>query len=139
MSLINLKKTLPLAIVSGLFIVGAGTMASAPALAGKHCKAVYITASNHSGNPIKIIDLDYYDPAYRKWRSEPTRNEIIRHGQVWQETRRLEKVNAKLTKVRIQYRKAAKKGPFKWSTKVYNAYSNSSTCGKGSAFRVRIS
>ncbi len=125
--------------IAGLISLGFGATLSQPAQAGKHCKKVYISAVNQTGAKIKIIDLDYWDPAYSKWRSEPTRNEIIHHGNVWQETRRLEKVNAKATRVRVQYRKVASKGPFKWSVKVYNAYSTVSTCGKGSSYKVRIS
>ena len=73
----------------------AGTLFSATAHAGAHCKNVYVSAINKTGATIKIIDMDYYDPAYSKWRSEPTKNQLIPAGRNWQETRRLERVNAK--------------------------------------------
>ena len=122
--------------LAGLMSVAIFT--ATPAMAGKHCKDVYISAINKTGAKIKIIDLDYYDPAYSKWRSEPTPNEVIASGKIWQETRRLEKVNAKKTKIRVQYRKAKTKGAGKWSFKVYNAYSRAKTCGKGSSYEVTI-
>jgi len=113
----------------------AGTLFSATAHAGAHCKNVYVSALNKTGAAIKIVDMDYYDPAYSKWRSEPTKNQIIPAGRNWQETRRLERVNAKNTYVRIEYRKPKTKGIGKWS-KIYTAYSARKTCHKGSNFQI---
>ena len=113
----------------------AGTLFSATAHAGAHCKNVYVSAINKTGATIKIIDMDYYDPAYSKWRSEPTKNQLIPAGRNWQETRRLERVNAKKTYVRIQYRKPKTKGIGKWS-KVFTAYSATKTCQNGSNFQI---
>ncbi len=119
--------------VASFFI--AGTLFSATAHAGAHCKNVYVSAINKTGAAIKIVDMDYYDPAYSKWRSEPTKNQIIPAGRNWQETRRLERVNAKNTYVRIEYRKPKTKGIGKWS-KIYTAYSARKTCHKGSNFQI---
>ncbi len=128
-----LKSTLFVATVLAL-----STLSTAPAYAGKHCKNVYVSALNKSGAKIKVIDMDYYDSAYNKWRSEPTRNEVIPAGKNWQESRRLEKVNAQATKIRIRYRKAKSKGLTKWSAKVHKAYSSSSVCGNGSTYHISL-
>jgi len=113
-------------------------LSSTPAYAGKHCKNVYVSAINKSGGKIKIIDMDYYDSAYNKWRSEPTRNEVIPAGRNWQESRRLEKVNAQKTRIRIRYRKPKSKGLASWSLKVHKAYSATAVCAKGRAFNVNL-
>ena len=129
---LSLKSALSVAAVVVATVVVAG-----PAHAGKHCKNVYVSAVNLTQSKIKIIDLDYYDPAYQKWRSEPTPNQVIPAGRQWQETRRLEKVNAKQTAIRIKYRKPKTKGFGKWS-KVFTAYSTSQVCGKGSIYEVKL-
>ncbi|MEP3276921.1 MAG: hypothetical protein ABJN26_24075, partial [Stappiaceae bacterium] len=106
-----------------------------PADASEHCKKVYIQVTNNTGAPIKMVDLDYRDYGSRKWRSEPTPNEVIPNGGTWQETRRLEKVNAELTKLRIQFKREKRSG--KWH-KRENAYSGKATCTRGKIFKVTL-
>ncbi|QDZ02124.1 hypothetical protein FQ775_18020 [Nitratireductor mangrovi] len=114
----------------------AGTaLPAAPAFASEHCKKVYLKVVNRTGSEIKVIDLDYWDPSSNKWRSEPTKNEVIPNGQVWQETRRLERVNAERTRLRVEYRLPKSKGFGNWGKK-QRGYSGYATCSRGKVYQV---
>jgi hypothetical protein len=110
-------------------IVGLTALSASPASAA-WCKKVYVKATNQTGQPVKIIDLDYYDYEDGKWRSEPTVNKVIPRGQVWADTRTLESVGGERIKIRIEYRDA-------FGNKK-KAYSKAKTCRNGSAFSVSL-
>ena len=85
-----------------------GAQAPAEAAFRRSCKDVYLKVQNNTGEEIKVIDLDYWDPSSGRngiWRSEPVSNEVIPNGQPWQEVRNLEKVDQMNTRIRVQYRK----------------------------------
>ncbi|ACB49387.1 hypothetical protein cce_0035 [Crocosphaera subtropica ATCC 51142] len=111
---------------------------SSPALASRHCKDVYLKVVNNTGNQIKVIDLDYYDPAYQKWRSEPVPNEVIPDGQVWQETRRLEKVNEKNIRIRVEYRIPDPERNGGWSREVLTKESSRQVCSPGKVYEITL-
>lgn len=110
-------------------------MMAGPAAAGNACKQVYLKVVNQTGGSVKIIDLDYWNPATNRYKSEPTRNKVIPNGQPWSDVRSLEQVNARQTWIRIKYRKAKTSGFKKW-TKVLKTQSAAAVCGKGSTFQV---
>ncbi|MGK7883333.1 MAG: hypothetical protein AB4057_01755 [Crocosphaera sp.] len=110
---------------------------TSPALASRHCKDVYLKVVNNTGQPVKIIDLDYYDPAYKKWRSEPVSNEVIPNGQVWQETRRLERVNEKNIRTRVEYRIPDSSRNNGWSKDIFTKQSSSrQICSRGKIYEI---
>lgn len=129
------SKTVAASAITLATILATGTFSATPAMASPHCKKVYLKVVNRTGSEIKVIDLDYYDPALRRWRSEPVRNEVIPNGQVWQETRRLERVNAKRIRVRVDYRFPKSKGFGKWGRK-QTTNSTWAVCRKGSSYQV---
>ncbi len=111
---------------------------SSPALASWHCKDVYLKVVNNTGNEIKVIDLDYYDPAYEKWRSEPVSNEVIPNNQVWQETRRLERVNEKNIRIRVKYRVPDSDRMGGWSEVFTKESSPRQVCSPGKIYEVTV-
>ena len=117
-------KTAALALAAATAIGGA-----APAMAANACKNVQLAFENNTRQTINIVDVDYYDPAMGNgggWRSEPIINEDIRPGATWRETRNLEKVNQRYTKVRFEYRKPGKFGG--WSFKKYTVTTDRFLC-----------
>jgi hypothetical protein len=104
---------------------------------GFPCKAVDVTVTNNTGSKIKIIDLDYFDYERNKWRSEPTPNKVVSAGQNWRKTRKLEKVAADETKIRIKYRLRKTAGLKKWGQTRFG-YSAKSVCEDGSDFQVDL-
>ena len=127
-------KKFAIATVVALATAAAGTMAPTPAEAGNTCKSVNTIVVNHTGNKIKIMDLDYWNPASGRLKSEPIRNKNIRHGQTWSVVRNLEQVNARNTYVRIEYKERVGR---KWSAKKYWS-SGSSVCGHGAIYRIKL-
>ncbi len=116
-------------------LVGALALSAAPALAGNACKNVFLQFANNTSGKINIVDVDYWDPSKGSkggWRSEPVRNETLSRGAVWRETRNLEKVNQRTTKVRFEYRVKGKLGG--WSTKKYKVSTGSKTCANRTTF-----
>lgn len=111
---------------------------SSPALASRHCKDVYLKVVNKTGDDIKVIDLDYYDPAYKKWRSEPVSNEVIPNNQIWQETRRLERVNEKNIRIRVEYRVPDSKRMGGWSKVRTKESSSRQICSPGKIYEVTV-
>lgn len=124
-----------LTAMSPLFLTISSASAFRPS-----CKDVYLKVQNNTGNPIKVIDLDYWDQNSEKWRSELVPNEIIPNGQPWQATRNLERINNLTTKVRVDYRTRTKNifGKESWSFKVSKAESKSETCKKGQIFQITL-
>lgn len=124
--------------VTGALLLSAFT--ATPAFA-KACKDVYIQANNQTGAKIKIVDLDYWDAESEKWRSEPTRNEEIKDGNVWQTTRNLERVNNQDVKIRIEYKKAKWNKLLKkwtWKAKKSKFVSSAKKCTHGVDFVMTI-
>ncbi|MBV7258329.1 hypothetical protein [Erythrobacter crassostreae] len=102
---------------------------AAPAMAANTCKNVQLEVINDTGAKINLVDIDYWDPAKGRdggWRSEPIPNETINDGDNWRETRNLEKVNKRSTKIRVEYRIKGRFGG--WSVKKYKKNSGSFTC-----------
>ena len=116
-------------------LVTAVALSATPAAAGNSCKKVYLKVLNQTGNKIKIVDLDYWNPSTNRWKSEPTRNKEIPHGQPWTDVRNLEQVNARRTWVRIKFRKAKRGGFSKW-TKIMDKHSRAAVCGRGSTYQI---
>lgn len=103
--------------------------AAAPAMAANTCRNVQLEVINKTGDKINIVDIDYWDPAKGRdggWRSEPIKNETLNNNRTWRETRNLEKVNKRRTKMRVEYRIKGKLGG--WSFKKYKKNSGSFTC-----------
>ncbi|MVA98175.1 hypothetical protein GN330_13070 [Nitratireductor sp. CAU 1489] len=123
------------AMVALAAALAGAALTAGPAMAAEGCKKVYLKVVNQTGARIKVIDLDYWDPSSNRWRSEPTKNEVIPNGQVWQETRRLERVNAERTRLRVEYRLPKSKGFGKWGKKK-KGYSGYATCTHGKAYQV---
>ncbi len=121
------------------FSASTSLLLSSPALASRHCKDVYLKVINNTGNEIKVIDLDYYDPAYQKWRSEPVPNEVIPNNQVWQETRRLENVNQKNIRIRVEYRIPDSDRMGGWSREVFTKESSPrQICSPGTIYEITL-
>ncbi len=102
--------------------------------ASEHCKKVRINISNQTGQTVQVYDIDYYDFGSGVWRSEPTKNRILNHGGGWTYKKRLEKVGAEQTQVRVQYR-TARDG--KWKDK-HASVSATAVCYKNSAYNVTL-
>ncbi|MDH3241762.1 MAG: hypothetical protein OEO83_13975 [Alphaproteobacteria bacterium] len=129
------------------FFAAAATVAAlawmaAPAAASEHCRDVYVKVTNKTGDKVKIIDLDYFDYGLGKkgrWRSEPTKNEVVPKNQVYQTTRRLENVKAEYTKIRIKYRKPKKFGVGTFGAKVHKSKSTKKQmCADGIKFYIDL-
>lgn len=103
-----------------------------PAAAGNSCKKVYLKVLNQTGAQIKVIDLDYWNPATSRYKSEPTRNKVIPNGQPWSDVRNLEQVNARNTWIRVKFRE---KQNGKWS-KVQKAQSAAAVCGQNASYQI---
>ena len=132
----SIKATL-LTVTGALLL---STLTTTPVFA-KACKSVYIEAKNQTGNKIKIVDLDYWDVESEKWRSEPTKNESINNGRVWQTTRNLERVNNQDVKIRIEYKKAKWNKLLKkwtWKAKKSKFVSTTKKCSRGVGFVMTI-
>ena len=111
-----------------------------PAHAGNACKNVQIEVINKTGGTINIVDIDYWDPAMGKkggWRSEPIKNEELGKNKTWRETRNLEKINKRKSKLRIEYRVKGKMGG--WSFKKHKKFSDGFTCDARDTVSVTIS
>jgi hypothetical protein len=80
----------------------------------KACKNVTVRFTNMSGDEIKIIDLDYRDQLKSKWRSEPTPNKVIKHGQTWSTKRWFGKVGDERTQFKVKFRRRKRSGFSKW-------------------------
>lgn len=94
-----------------------------------------------SGNPIKIVDLDYWDSESEKWRSEPVPNEVINHNRSWQENRNLERVNGQSVKVRVEYKTRKWNRLLKrwgWKAGKKRFISGSKTCKRNSEFVMNV-
>ncbi len=107
----------------------AGLLATSPAHAGNACRNVQLYFTNDTGANVNIVDIDYWDPAKGRnggWRSEPVINETVADGQTWRETRNLEKVNERRTRVRFEYRIKGRFGG--WSFKKYTKKTGWSVC-----------
>ncbi len=124
-----------IAVLSTALPILAGTVTPAEAFLRRSCKDVYVTVQNDTGKPIKVIDLDYWDPSSDKYRSEFIPNERIPNGQPWQETRNLEQIDQMKTHIRVEYRKPLSNG--KWSKK-YTKKSSSAVCQKNGSYTITL-
>ena len=116
-----------------------GAPAPAEAAFRRSCKDVYLKVQNNTGEEIKVIDLDYWDPSSGRngiWRSEPVSNEVIPDGQPWQEVRNLEKVDQMNTRIRVQYRTRTENGNWSWS--VEEQSSSSALCDRNSSYTITL-
>ena len=130
-------KTAAVALV-GAMTLGAGMMAApAPAEASEHCKGVYINVANPNGATVKVIDIDYWDESAGRWRSEPVKNRVLRKGESWSWRKRLEKVGAENTKLRVEYRVYIGKTFNKWSKKKAKV-TNTRKCTRNMSWNVNI-
>ena len=114
----------------GLALALGGSAANA----SEHCKDVTITVVNQTGNGAQVYDMQYYDFGAGKWRNEVTRNRVLGTGQSWSYRKRLEKVGAERTQIKIKYRTAS---GGKWKVK-HQAFSATSTCYRGSTYRIYL-
>lgn len=133
----NNRKTTVIAMGTALLLA---TFAATPALA-KACKNVHLEVKNETSQPIKILDLDYWDSESEKWRSEPVGNETIHKNRTWQENRNLERVNGQPVKVRVKYKKMKWSKLFKkWvkKGKTIRVTSPAKQCTRNSEFIVKI-
>ena len=104
--------------------------------ASRHCKDVTIQVTNNTGEEIKIVDIDYFDPsAIGDWRSEPIGSHRVDNGDTWEKTRRLEKVNRKETQIRVDYKLRDIDGDWGYTR---HADSDLAVCRQGSTFSVSI-
>ena len=126
------KKIASLALVAAAASTGM-LMDMTPAEAGNTCKRVYMRVDNGTSKRIKVIDIDYYNPASGRYKSEPTRNREVPAGQTRSDTRNLEQVNARRTWIKVKYR--IKKPNGRWS-KVRSKTSTAGTCRRGSTYKV---
>lgn len=112
--------------------------ATAPAEAAFNiCKNVKLHVDNKSTKTVRLFDIDYYDYAKRKWRSEPIRDYIMQPGAEFRRTHNLEKVNRTETKIRVKYRTLKSNG--RWNNIQYWYYdSDKKVCKTGSKFKVTI-
>lgn len=110
-------KTSAAALLAAMAIGSGLVAAPTPAQASEHCKGVYINVSNPSGKTVKVIDIDYWDESANKWRSELVKNRVLRKGESWSWRRKLERVGAENTRLRIEYRTYIGKRFKKWSGK----------------------
>lgn len=129
-SLETAVKAVAFAAVFGLSAVSI----SGNAEASEHCKNVRIQISNQSGTTVQIYDIDYFDYSSGRWRSEATKNRIVNDGGSWEYKKRLEKVGAEQTQIRIQYR-TARNG--KWKDK-HASVSAPAVCYNGSTYRIAL-
>ncbi len=97
------------------------------------CRKVNVQAVNKTGAPIKIIDIEYFNPRTGLWKNEWVQNRVIGDDETWSEVRNLEKVYDLKTKVRFQYR-TLKNGRWRW--KVSEKDSSTSRCGDNSTYKV---
>ncbi len=102
--------------------------------ASEHCKKVRIQISNQTGDTVQVYDIDYFDYSAGRWRSEATKNRILNNGGGWTYKKRLEKVGAEQTKIRIQYR-TARNG--KWKDK-HASVSAPAVCYNGSTYNIAL-
>ena len=133
--LINVSR---LKIFAATIILGSLGFA-APAQAGNTCKNVQLSVYNKTGETINLVDVDYWDPAFGSnggWRSEPVKNITLVNDAVWRETRNLEKVNQRSTRLRIEWRKKGKLGG--WSLKKYKTISGYKTCSERMEFSITV-
>lgn len=130
-----ISKTIAGASLAALATIGLAT----PAHAANSCKNVALAFTNDTDAKINIVDVDYWDPAKGRnggWRSEPVINETLDPGTTWRETRNLEKVNARNTRVRYEYRIKGKFGG--WSFKKYSIETNSDVCSSRAEYSATI-
>ena len=123
----TLTKTAATLALAATAAIGLAT----PAMAGNNCKKVSLEFANNYNHKINIVDIDYWDPAKGRnggWRSIGVFNETLQPGAEWDETRTLQKVNERLTKVRFEFRKPGKLGG--WSFKKYSRTSDEFTCAR---------
>ena len=130
-------KKFAIASLLALGTAAAGTMAPTPAEAGNTCKSVYVKVLNRTGGPIKIIDMDYWNPAKGRYESKAVGNKVIPNGQPWTDVRSLQRVNARKSWILIKYREAKSGGFGKW-TKVMKQRSGASVCHKGSVYKITL-
>lgn len=101
------------------------------------CKNVRLHVDNKSSKTVRLFDIDYYDYAKRKWRSEPIRDFIMQPGAKFRRTHNLEKVNRTETKIRVKYRTLKSNG--RWNNAQYWYYdSPKKVCRNGSKFKINI-
>ncbi|WP_284126373.1 hypothetical protein [Parerythrobacter aestuarii] len=128
-------KTIAAASLAAVATLGIAT----PAHAANSCRNVALAFTNDTEAKINIVDVDYWDPAKGRnggWRSEPVINETLEPGTTWRETRNLEKVNARETKIRFEYRIKGKLGG--WSFKKYKVETNAAVCNSRTEFLASV-
>ena len=114
-------------------ILGSASPADA---ATRHCRNVTIKVENESGEEIKITDIDYFDPdAIGDWRSEPIGSHRVNHGDTWEKTRRLEKVNRQETTIRLDYKLRDSDGDWGYTRHVE---SEPDVCRHGITYTVTV-
>jgi len=99
------------------------------------CKDVTIVVRNHTGEEVRIYDLDYHDYGVGKWRSEPLNNFNLRNGKSKFIKRSLGAVNQARTQIRIQYKKLDSDGEYRIKAA---DWSSSAVCSKGKTFEVKL-
>ena len=114
-------------------MLAASVIAPSPASA-RSCHDANIVVINRTGAPIEVYDIDYFDDSQARWRSERIRDRVIGHGQSWVFERKLEGVGGEHTYMKVEYRKP-RNGRFRGR---FDAYSDPSTCYRGSTYRVVI-
>ena len=68
------------------------------------CRDITARLRNGTSQTITVLDLDYWDPVSKLWRSEPTINKQLSPGESWSKTSTLEKVGEQETKLRVKYK-----------------------------------
>ncbi|MEL7505612.1 MAG: hypothetical protein AAFN18_24450 [Cyanobacteria bacterium J06554_6] len=113
-----------------------GTATPSEAFFRRSCQDVYLRVQNETGDSIRVIDLDYWDPSSEIWRSEPVSNETIPDGEPWQEERNLEQVDQMNIKVRVEYR--IPDGDDGWSDEIHEEESASAVCNRNSSYTITL-
>ncbi|MDH3742557.1 MAG: hypothetical protein OER56_13270, partial [Hyphomicrobiales bacterium] len=103
----------------------------------KACKDLTVKVVNKTGKKIKIIDLDYRDKLKNKWRSEPTKNKVVKPNGTWRTTRWFGKIGDEATQFKIKYKRHKKKGLKKWSSRQDYRVSTS-RCRNGQTYTMVI-
>lgn len=102
------------------------------------CEDVTIEVTNIGDEPVLVYDIDYYDSAAGRWRSEPTRNFVLAPGESTSVTRNLESVENAETRVGINFRDPDDEITFTYSPQSWLSESEDFICRQDSSVSVPV-